>query len=90
MRIMNEMRRMMLARLELNRDEHCIVDSLPISVVQFHLAPQSRAKWSEWGADYGRVPSKMMIVFGFKLHMLVTVGGHFIDYAFAPAHVDPK
>ena len=43
---------MMLAKMELYRDAHCVIDSLPIPVVQFHLAPQSRAKWSEWGADY--------------------------------------
>ncbi len=86
MRIMNEMRRMMLARMELYRDAHCVVDSLPIPVVQFHLAPQSRARWSEWGADYGPVPSKKMMIFGFKLHMLITMGGLIIDFELAPAN----
>jgi len=45
--IINEMRRMMLARMEIYRDAHCVIDSLPIPVVQFRLAPQSRPKWSD-------------------------------------------
>ena len=83
--VINELRRMMLARMEHYRDAHCVVDSLPIPAVQFHLAPQSRAKWSQWGADYGPVPSKKMMIFGFKLHMLVTMGGLIIDFELAPA-----
>ncbi len=86
MGVINEMRRMMLARTELYRDVHCVIDSLPIPVVQFHLAPQARAKWSDWGADYGPVPSKKMMIFGFKLHMLITMGGLIIDFELAPAN----
>jgi len=71
--------------MELYWDEHCVVDSLPISVVQFHLAPQARIKWSDWGADYGPVPSKKVMIFGFKLHMLITMGGLIIDFELAPA-----
>ena len=86
MGVINEMRRMMLARMDLYWDEHCVVDSLPIPVVQFHLAPQSRIKWSDWGADYGPVPSKKIMIFGFKLHMLITMGGLIIDFVLAPAN----
>jgi hypothetical protein len=85
MGVINQMRRMMLARTELYQDAHCVVDSLPIPAVHFHLAPQSRAQWSQWGADYGPVPSKKMMIFGFKLHMLVTMGGLIIDFVLAPA-----
>ena len=60
MGVINEMRRMILSRMELYWDEHCVVDSLPIPVVQFHLAPQARIKWSDWGADYGPVPSVLV------------------------------
>ena len=81
----NEMRRMMLARTELYWDEHCVVDSLPVPVVKFHLAPQSRIRWSDWGADYGAVPSKKMMIFGYKLHMLITLGGLIIDFELALA-----
>ena len=81
----NEMRRMMLARTELYWDEHCVVDSLPVPVVKFHLAPQSRIRWSDWGADYGPVSSKKIMIFGYKLHMLITLGGLIIDFELAPA-----
>ena len=77
--IINEMRRMMLARMEFYWDAHCVVDSLPIPVVQFHLAPQSRAKWTDRGPIFGPVPSRKMMIFGFKLPMLITMGGLIID-----------
>ena len=57
MAIMNEMRRKMLAQMDLFRDQHCVLDSLPIPVVQFHLAPQSRGDWHAHGADYGKITS---------------------------------
>ena len=85
--IINEMRRMMLAQMDLFWDEQCVLDSLPIPVVQFHLAPQSRGDWSAHGANYGKVSSKKMTIFGFKLHMLTTIGGLILDFELAPASV---
>ena len=35
------MRRMILSRMELYWDEYCVVDGMPIPVVQFHLALHS-------------------------------------------------
>ncbi len=87
MAIMNEMRRMMLAQIDLFRDQHCVLDSLPIPVVQFHLAPQSRGDWPAHGANYGKVTSKKMTIYGFKLHMLITKGGLILDFELAPASV---
>ena len=87
MAIMNEMRRMMLAQMDLFRDQHCVLDSLPIPVVQFHLAPQSRGDWPAHGANYGKVSSKKMTIYGFKLHMLITKGGLILDFELAPASV---
>ena len=81
------MRRMMLAGMELIWDEQCVVDSLPIPVVQFHLAPQSRGDWPAHGANYGRVSSKKMTIFGFKLHMLIPISGLILDFELAPASV---
>ena len=87
MGVINEMRRMMLARLDLYWDAQFVIDSLPIPVVQIHLAPQSRAEWSDFGADFGPVPSKKMMIFGFKLHLLITMGGLIVDFELAPASV---
>ena len=83
----DEMRRMMLAGMERIWDEHCVVDSLPIPVVHFHLAPQSRGDWPALGANYGRVSSKRVTFFGFRLHMLITTGGLVFDFELAPASV---
>ena len=78
---------MMLAGMELFLNEKCVVDSLPIPVVQFHLAPQSRGDWPAYGANYGKVSSKKRTIFGFKLHMLITIGGLILDFELAPASV---
>ena len=85
--IINEMRRMMLAQMDLFGDEQCVLDSLPIPVVQFHLAPQSRGDWPAHGANFGKISSKNAMIFGYKLHLLITVGGLILDFELAPASV---
>ena len=62
-----------------------IIDSLPIPVIQFHLVPSSTNNWSCYEADYGRVESKKQIIFGYKLHLLVTASGVIVDFELAPA-----
>ena len=85
--IINEMRRMMLAHMVLSQDEQCVLDSMPIPVVQFHLAPQSRGDWPVHGANFGKISSKKAMIFGYKLHLLITVGGLILDFELAPASV---
>ena len=71
--------------LALNRQ--CVVDSLPVPVMGVHLVPGANNAnyWRSWGADMGRVMSKKQHVFGYKLHLLVTLGGVIRDYVLAPA-----
>jgi hypothetical protein len=76
-----------LALLDLAADGQCVIDSLPVPVVQFHLVPASTGDWAAYGADYGKVPSKKMTIFGYKLHLLVTLNGVIRDYILAPASV---
>ena len=85
--IINEMRRMMLAQMDLFGDEQCVLDSMPIPVVQFHLAPQSRGDWPAHGANFGKISSKNAMIFGYKLHLLITIGGLILDFELAPASV---
>ncbi len=87
MRIIHAMRRMMLARMDLYRDEHCVVDSIRIPVVQFHPVSQSRGDWPAYGATFSYVSSKDAQIFGYKLHMQVTSGGLILDFELAPASV---
>lgn len=81
----NVIRQSVLAQLELSQDRQCVIDSLPIPVVQFHLVPGSTGEWPAYEADFGRVESKKQTIFGYKLHMLVTMGGLILDFVLAPA-----
>lgn len=85
--VINRMRRMVLSQMELTQDRQCVLDSLPIPVVQFHLAPSSTGNWPAYGADFGKVPSKKETIFGYKLHLLVTLGGLILDFELAAASV---
>ncbi len=86
MEVMNLMRRILLAQLDLAQDEQCVLDSLPIPVVQFHLVPGSSGDWAAFGARFGRVESKKQTIFGYKLHLLVTLNGLILDFELAPAN----
>jgi hypothetical protein len=83
----NQIRKAVLAMLDLSRDPQCAIDSLPIPVVQFHLVPSSTGDWEAYGATFGKVPSKNMTFFGYKLHLLVTLSGVILDFELAPANV---
>lgn len=83
----NEVRRVLLRTLDLAADKQCAIDSLPIPVVQFHLAPEASSEWAAYGARFGKVPSKKETIFGYKLHLLITLGGLILDFELAPANV---
>ena len=78
-------RQVLLSDIEAASDKLCIIDSLPIPVMQFHLVPSSSNNWSCYGANYGRVESKKQTIFGYKLHLLVTASGVIVDFELAPA-----
>ncbi len=83
--LINRIRQMLLSDIDAASDNLCIIDSLPIPVMQFHLVPASPNNWSCYGATYGRVESKKQTIFGYKLHLLVTASGVIIDFELAPA-----
>ncbi len=58
-------------------DRQRVVDSLPVPVIAFHLVPgaNNAGRWRSWGADYGRVTTKKQTIFGYKLQLLITLGG---------------
>jgi hypothetical protein len=86
MQAFNLIRRAVLQTLDLACDRQCVIDSLPIPVVQFYLVPGSTADWPAYGATFGKVPSKNETIFGYKLHLLMTVGGLILDFELAPAN----
>jgi hypothetical protein len=80
------LRRAILAVLDLADDSPCIIDSLPMPVVQFDHAPQASREWAAHGATFGKCSSKKQTIFGYKLHLLITLGGVIRDFVVAPAH----
>lgn len=88
-RAFNLVRRAILGLLDAAADRQGVIDSLPVPVMAFHLVPGSAAKadWLAAGAAYGKVPTKKQTIFGYKLHLLLTLGGVILDFALAPANV---
>ena len=82
----NLLRRMVRQALDLSQDTLCLIDSLPLPVVSFHLVPDSTGDWRAYGADFGKVPSKKQTIFGYKLHLLITLSGVILDFELAPAN----
>lgn len=82
----NFIRRVVLTTLDVAQDRQCTIDSLPVPVVQFHLVPSSTGDWAAYGATFGKVPSKKITIYGYKLHLLVTLGGVILDFELAPAN----
>lgn len=79
-------RHAVLQQLDRLVDGQCAIDSLPVPVVKFHLVPGATGDWAAHGATFGKVASKKLTIFGFKLHLLVTLGGLIVDFELAPAN----
>jgi hypothetical protein len=86
MLVVNTLRRLLLTQLDLAQDQQCVIDSLPIPVVQFHLVPGSRGDWPAYDAHFGKVPTKKQTIYGYKLHLLLTLNGLILDFELAPAN----
>lgn len=90
MNAFNLVRRVVLRVLDVAADRQCCIDSLPVPVVQFHLAPQASREWAQNGATFGRVSSKKQTFFGYKMQLLVTLGGLggvILDFVLVPANI---
>jgi hypothetical protein len=84
----NELRRRLLSRLDLAQERHCVLDSLPVPVITWHLVPDGqRAYWESYEARVGYVASKKQWLFGYKLYLLVTQAGVILDFVLVPANV---
>jgi len=94
MPVVNLVRQTLLAHLDLTQDTQCVIDSLPIprpmGTRHFHLAPSSTGDWPAYGADFGKVPSKKQTIFGYKLHLLITMNGVILDFELAGASLDER
>jgi hypothetical protein len=86
MHAINCVRQLVLHLLDVAQDRYCTIDSLPVPVVQFHLVPSASRAWAAHGATFGQVITKKQTIFGYKLHLLVTLNGVILDFVLAPAH----
>jgi IS5 family transposase len=82
----NLVRKTVLQMMDLSQDDQCVIDSFPIPVVEFYLVPSSTGDWEAHGARFGKVPSKKETIFGYKLHLLITLNGLILDFELAPAN----
>lgn len=84
----NLLRQVMVSLLDLALDHQTVIDSLPVPVIPFHLVPGSSAvsTWKSYGAAFGKVPTKKQTIFGYKLHLLITLTGVILDFELAPAN----
>ncbi|MFZ3070549.1 MAG: transposase [Anaerolineaceae bacterium] len=53
---------------------------MPIPVVQFHLVPGSSGDWKAYGATYGKAITKKQTIFGYRLHILISMSGLITDF----------
>lgn len=83
----NLVRQAVLQILDVAQDPQCIIDSLPVPVVQFYHVPQANTDWKAAGAAFGHCCSKKQAIFGYKLHLLLTQGGVIRDFELAPANI---
>src|SRR5574342_132038 len=88
MQAFNFIRQVVLQCLDVAQDRQCVMDSLPLPVVQFHLVPSSPSSpdWKASGSTFGKVPSKKQTIFGYKLHLLIAMNGVILDFELAPAN----
>ena len=84
--VLNALRQMLVATLDLAQDAQCVMDSLPVPVVQFYHVPRASQEWRCHQATYGKCCAKKQTIFGYKLHLLITLGGVIRDFELAPAN----
>jgi DDE family transposase len=86
----NHIRQMVVRVLDVAQDGQCVIDSLPVPVVQFHLVPASTGDWAAHGATFGKCATKKQTIYGYRLHLLITVGGAIIDFELTSANADER
>lgn len=86
----NQIRQLVLTMLDVAQEAYGAIDSLPVPVVQFHLAPQRTRDWDAAGATFGYCASKKQTFFGYRLHLVVTLGGVILDFELTAANADER
>jgi hypothetical protein len=86
----NQIRQIVLASLDVAQDAYGAIDGLPLPVMKFHLAPQRTRDWDAHGATFGHCASKDETYFGYRLNLVVTLGGVILDFELTAANADER
>lgn len=86
----NHVRQLVLFSLDVAQDAYGAIDGLPLPVMTFHLAPQRTRDWDAYGATFGYCASKKQVYFGYRLHLVVTLGGVILDFELSAANADER
>lgn len=86
----NLIREVHLRLLDVAQDAQCVIDSLPVSVVKFHWVPQASREWAAYRATHGYCAAKKEPFFGYRLHLLLTLGGVIVDFTLTSANADER
>lgn len=86
----NQLRQIVVESLDVAQDAQGAIDGLPLPVMKFHLAPQRSRDWDAHGATFGYCASKDQVYFGYRLHLVVTLGGVILDFELTAANVDER
>lgn len=86
----NQIRQIVLASLDVAQDAYGAIDGLPLPVMKFHLAPQRTRDWDAHGATFGYCASKKETYFGYRLNLVVTLGGVILDFELTAASADER
>jgi hypothetical protein len=86
----NQIRQLVLSMLDVAQDAYGVIDSIPLPVMEFHLAPQRTREWDAAGATFGYCASKKQTFFGYRLHLVVTLGGVILDFELTAANADER
>lgn len=90
MAAINQMRQIVLSTLDVGQEAYGAIDSIPVPVLQFHLAPQRTREWDAQGATFGYCAAKKQTFFGYRLHLVVTLGGVILDFELTTANADER
>lgn len=86
----NQIRQIVLASVDVAQDAYGAIDGLPLPVMKFHLAPQRTRDWDAHGATFGYCASKKETYFGYRLNLVVTLGGVILDFELTAANADER
>ncbi len=86
MQAVNLIRQVILRSLDLSQDCQCLIDSVPIPAIQFHLVPSSSGDWKAFAATYSKAITKKQTFFSYRLHLLIRMSGLILDFELTPAN----